>query len=142
MILYLDASALVKCYIAEKHSPDVNAWIATAEVVVTSLVTRSEVAAAIGRVRRMKVIPDDQALAALETFREDWGRLQRLPVSEVTVERADNLAWELNLRGYDAIHLAAAILWQETLNLPVTIATFDLQLDEAAKIMGMDVLPE
>lgn len=141
MILYLDASALVKRYIAEKNSPDVNAWIAAADAVVTSLITRTEVAAAISRARRMKVIPHDDARLALEAFRKEWGSLQRLPVIEAMVERGDNLAWEHDLRGYDAVHLATALLWQETLGLPVTLATFDVQLSEAAKNIGMSVLP-
>jgi predicted nucleic acid-binding protein len=49
VILYLDASALVKRYIQEKASQDVNTWIETADMVVTGLLTRVEVAAAIAR---------------------------------------------------------------------------------------------
>ena len=43
MILCLDASALVKRYIQEKASQDVNAWIEAADMVVTGLITRIEV---------------------------------------------------------------------------------------------------
>jgi len=142
MILYLDASALVKRYIAEKNSPQVNAWITSADAVVTSLITRSEVSAAIGRAHRMKLISYDDALSALETFRKEWGKLQRLPVNEVTVERADSLAWEHNLRGYDAVHLATALLWQETIGSTVIVATFDAQLSEVAHRNQMSVLPD
>ena len=141
MILYLDASALVKRYIAEKNSQDVSAWISSADSTVTSLITRSEVAAAIGRAHRMKIISHDEAWLALETFRKEWGSLQRLPVTEATVERGDSLAWEHDLCGYDAVHLATALLWQETLGMPVTMATFDVQLSEVAKKIGMTVLP-
>jgi predicted nucleic acid-binding protein len=49
VILYLDASALVKRYIQEKASQDVNTWIETADMVVTGLITRVEVASAIAR---------------------------------------------------------------------------------------------
>ena len=142
MILYLDASALVKRYIAEKNSLQVNAWITSADAVVTSLITRSEVSAAIGRAHRMKWITYDDALSALETFRKEWGKLQRLPVNEVTVERADSLAWEHNLRGYDAVHLATALLWQETIGSTVIVATFDAQLSEVAHRNQMSVLPD
>ena len=44
MILYLDASALVKRHIQEKASQDVNAWIEATDMVVTGLITRVEVA--------------------------------------------------------------------------------------------------
>ena len=33
----------------------------------------------------------------------------------IIVDRAATLAWKFPLRGYDAVHLASAVLWQETL---------------------------
>lgn len=141
MILYLDASALVKRYIQERDSEQVNAWIGGADIVVTGLITRVEVAAAIARAGRMSLITADEALAALRQFRSEWESLQRLPITENTVIRGDALACEHNLRGYDAIHLACALIWQETLGMPVTLASFDGQLIAAASQAGMACLP-
>jgi hypothetical protein len=55
--------------------------------------------------------------------------------------RADAQAWERGLRGYDALHLAAALFWQETLGEPVTLATFDRQLWQAGAAAGLEVWP-
>ena len=44
MILYLDASALVKRYIAEPGTPELAEAIAAAEVVGTSIISRAETA--------------------------------------------------------------------------------------------------
>lgn len=132
MILYLDASALVKRYIQEKASQDVDAWIEAADMVVTGLITRVEVAAAIARAGRMKLITPDETFAALRQFRLEWESLQRLPITENTAVRGDALAVEHDLRGYDATHLACALIWQETLGMPVTLGTFDGRLIEAA----------
>jgi predicted nucleic acid-binding protein len=141
VILYLDASALVKRYIQEKASEDLNAWIDAAEMVVTGFITRVEVAAAIARAGRMKLISPDETLAALRQFRSEWESFQRLPISENTVIRGGDLAIEHNLRGYDAMHLACALIWQETLGIPVTLASFDSQLIEAARNVNMASLP-
>ena len=141
MILYLDASALVKRYIHEKESQNVNAWIGAAEMVVTGLISRVEVAAAIARAGRMSLISPEATNAALRQFRSEWESLQRLPISENTVIRGDALACEHNLRGYDATHLACALIWQETLGVPVTMASFDSQLLEAARNEKMASLP-
>jgi len=141
VILYLDASALVKRYIQERDSENVNAWIEAAEMVVTGLISRVEVAAAIARAGRMKLISTDDALAALRQFRSEWDSFQRLPITENTVIRGDALAYEHNLRGYDATHLACALIWQETLGMPVTLASFDRQLIEAARVVQMAFLP-
>jgi predicted nucleic acid-binding protein len=141
MNLYLDASALVKRYIAENSSEEVNAWIGKADLVVTSLITRVEVAAAITRARRMKIIDPDESDAALNQFRYEWESFQRLSITENTVIRGDLLACEHNLRGFDATHLACALIWQESLGLPVALATFDGQLVQAAKYLRVAVLP-
>jgi hypothetical protein len=55
--------------------------------------------------------------------------------------RGDALAVEHNLRGYDATHLACALIWQETLGTPVTLASFDSQLIETARVVRMTCLP-
>ena len=141
MILYLDASALVKRYIQEKASQDVNAWIEAADMVVTGLITRVEVAAAIALASRMKLINPNEALTALRQFRSEWESFHRLPITENTVARGDALAVEHDLRGYDATHLACALIWQETLGMPVTLASFDSQLIEAARGVQMAHLP-
>jgi predicted nucleic acid-binding protein len=141
VILYLDASALVKRYIAEQGSDQVNTWIDTAEMVCTGIITRVEVSAAIARAGRMDLIQGEEALAALRQFRSEWNSLQRLPVNENTVIRGDGLAYEYNLRGYDATHLACALIWQESLGSPVTLASFDNQLIETAREVKLAFLP-
>ncbi|MBI4477335.1 MAG: hypothetical protein HY654_09195 [Acidobacteria bacterium] len=49
----------------------------------------------------------------------------RVPVTEALVERAEALAWEHGLRGYDAVQLASALTWQESVGEEIVLATFD-----------------
>jgi hypothetical protein len=51
------------------------------------------------------------------------------------------MAWELGLRGYDAVHWAAGLLWQEGMDEAVTFATFDRRLWEVAGLRGLAVFP-
>jgi uncharacterized protein len=141
VILYLDASALVKRYIQEKASQDVNAWIEAADIDITGLITRVEVAAAIARASQTKLINPNEALTALRQFHSEWESSHRLPITENTVARGDALAIEHNLRGNDAIHPACTLIWQETLGAPVTLASFDIQLIEATWGVQMAHLP-
>ncbi len=57
------------------------------------------------------------------------------------VTQAENLAWQYGLRGYDAIHLATALTWQEALKDKVVVGTFDQALWQVAKRVGLDVFP-
>jgi hypothetical protein len=63
-------------------------------------------------------------------------------MNEDLVTLAESLAWEHKLRGYDSVHLAAAQIWREKLEHPVTLATFDQDLWEAAPKAGLEAWPE
>jgi predicted nucleic acid-binding protein len=142
MILYLDSSALAKRYLSEEGSVEVEKLLVGAERVGTSIVSRVEVVAALGRARRQKLL-DDQPAARLRTlFAGHWPSLVRLSLSETTVQRADGLAWELGLRGYDAVHLASALAWREAIMDSPVFATFDKALAKAARTQGFDVWPK
>ncbi|NLE99981.1 MAG: type II toxin-antitoxin system VapC family toxin [Anaerolineales bacterium] len=141
MILYLDASALVKRYVAELGSPEVGHVISSADVVGTATISRPEVAAALARAARTGALTEEEASACLQVFRAEWPNLMRVQVTEMVVTRADALAWEHGLRGYDAVHLAAASLWQDGLGEGVTFSTFDRRLWEAAGRAGLACHP-
>jgi predicted nucleic acid-binding protein len=141
MILYLDASALVKRYVAESGSAQVNEAITKAEVVGTALVSRAEIAAALAKAARVHALTQEEALASLQVFREEWPDLVRVQVTEVVVAHGDALAWEHGLRGYDAVHLAAASLWQDAMSEQITLSTFDRRLWTAAERVGLALHP-
>ena len=142
MIVYLDASALVKRYIEEAGSAAVGRLVEEADLVGTAAITRVEMAAALAKAVRVGVLSREEAALALEVFREEWPSLVRIQVTEPLLRRAEEVAWQEGLRGYDATHLAAALFWQEMLGEPVGVATFDRQLWDAARRQGMRVFPE
>jgi len=142
MILYLDASALVKYYAAELGSAKVMEVISHAALIGTAVITRAEVSAALAKAVRTRALTEAEARSGLQALREEWPYLMRLEVSETLIARADLLAWDLGLRGYDAVHLAAALAWREAIGTQVTLATFDQQLWAAAKRVGLTPYPE
>jgi predicted nucleic acid-binding protein len=142
MITYIDASALVKRYVAEEGSAEVGALIGQASAVGTAIISRAEVAAAFAKAVRMKLLTRNEAASALRVFSAEWETLIRLQITEILVSRAAALAWEHGLRGYDAMHLASALFWRDMLGEPVTIASYDRHLWEASKVAGLIVWPE
>ena len=143
--LYLDTSALVKCYIAEDGSEDVIALMADAAAVATSLVTRTEVAAALAKAVRDDRVDEDEAQRAHRKFLREWPDFGRVPVTDALVERADSLAWEHGLRAYDSLQLAAALACEDmvgALGVDVVLATFDRQLRKAAARSGLSTWPQ
>jgi predicted nucleic acid-binding protein len=142
VIAYLDASALVKRYLVERGSRETIALTAESEMVATSIVSRAEVAAALAKAVRVDLVTDHVARRAQRAFDRDWQDLLRVPVTEALVDRARTLAWNHALRGYDAVQLASALMWQESVGMEVVVGTFDRQLWTAAQQAGMRVWPE
>jgi predicted nucleic acid-binding protein len=141
VILYLDASALVKRYVAEAGSAEVGAAVSQAATTGTSLVSRAEVAAALGKAVRVNALTQEEAFSVLQVFRSDWVDLVRIQLTEVVVARADSLAWDHGLRGYDAVQLASALAWQDALGEQVTMATFDKDLWTVVESVGLFAYP-
>lgn len=141
MILYLDSSALAKRYLAEAGSADVERLIGEAEFVATSVITRAEISAALARARRQRLLDSHSASQVRALFTAHWGSLIRLSLIESTVERADTLAWELDLRGYDAVHLATAVQWNESMGETPLLATYDRELWTGAQAVGLLAWP-
>jgi predicted nucleic acid-binding protein len=142
VIAYLDATALVKRYVVERGSQATIALTADSDMTATSIVSRAEIAAAFAKAVRAGLVEGDVARNAQQRFAADWPDLLRVPVTEALVERAERLAWEHGLRGYDAVQLASALTWQESAGEEIVLATFDQQLWEAAKRSGLKAWPD
>jgi uncharacterized protein len=140
LILYLDTSALVKLYADEPGSAVVRRTVADSELVATSIVTYAEGRAALARKERMGETTRAVLNRCKREFERDWTRLHRLPVDELLVRKAAELAEEHALRAFDAIHLAAAESLQVVLRIAVTFACFDGALNEAAGARGLELL--
>jgi predicted nucleic acid-binding protein len=142
VIVYLDASALVKRSVAERGSRQTAALCARAGVVATSMVSRAEVAAALAKAVRLGIVEQENGRKAQRAFASQWPDFAKVPVTEALIARAEGLAWDCALRGYDAVQLASALTWQESVGAEVTLATFDRRLWDAGKQVGMRVWPE
>lgn len=141
MNLYLDASALVKRYIREPGTAEVEEVVRVAQSVATSLITRVEVSSSFAKAVRMRVISEHIARNQLALFRNDWGSIASLNVTQAVAELAEGYAGDFGLRAYDAVHLASAVVWQDNMGGRVTLATFDRALWEAAKRVSLTAFP-
>jgi predicted nucleic acid-binding protein len=143
-VFYLDTSALVKRYVAEKGSgfvrqiTDPNA----ANFTWTASVTCVEIVSALFRRVNTGSIALAGAQAAEQAFRQDFYALLRtIDVAPNILAQAMAFAKIHWLRAYDAIHLASAIEYQHrrrALNLrPLLFLSADQPLNQAALAEGL-----
>jgi predicted nucleic acid-binding protein len=138
VILYLDTSSLVKIYVEEAGSDLVWDWVDEAEAVATSCVAYPEAMSAFAR-RREKGDLDARSFQDVqETLESDWSSFVLLPVRE---RRAGALAVKHLLRGFDAVHLAAAFDLRDALGSNTLVfSSLDCKLLTAARDEGFPVL--
>lgn len=139
---YLDASAVVKRYVAEPGAEMIAQVFAEAPAIATSMISRVEVVTALGGASRRGALNLEDAETARRMFHGEWSGFIRIPVTEFLLERAALLGWEQGLRGYDAVQLTAAVTWREALDEAVAMVTFDRQLWSAAANVGLIAHPE
>ncbi|MBX3071082.1 MAG: type II toxin-antitoxin system VapC family toxin [Thermomicrobiales bacterium] len=108
MIAYFDTSALVKLVIDEPGTPEVISIWHRASTVASNRLIYAEGRAALAQAVRQGRVTADEMRASIPRFERLYGRFVLVELDDVLVFRAGDLAEIHGLRGYDAVHLAAA----------------------------------
>jgi predicted nucleic acid-binding protein len=133
MSLYVDSSALLKRYVDEPDSATADAILASDTSLLTARHTVVEV-----RRNLARLLDGRDATAARAAFIEDLGAFGIVELDEVTCGTAADIAELTGVRTLDALHLAAA---QRVGGSAVGFVTFDVRQAQAARALGMTVLP-
>ena len=129
---FLDASALVKNYIAEAHSDKIVALLART-VPACARLGIVEVGSALARREREGELGAADRRQAADRLRVDALRLHLVDLSAPVANRALEALERHALRASDAIQLASALVLRDEIGSPVTFWCFDLRLAEAAE---------
>jgi predicted nucleic acid-binding protein len=141
VILYLDTSALVKRYFKEPYSEVVvSKWQEAAEI-VTSSVAYAEAMASFFRKKRESGIDDALMEDIVCNLRADWNSFIRIQVNDELNEYIDRAIKAHPLRGFDAIHLASAMIVSGTFKSDFLFICFDQKLTRAAQQEGIRTFP-
>lgn len=137
MIVYLDTSSLVKLYVEEEGSSEINELVQFSKIVATSLVAYAESRAAFARRYREKAFKSDDYRYLILNFNQDWNNYLSLRVTDELVRFAGDLAEKHGLRGFDAIHLASSITLNKKVSSPVLFSCFDQKLQKTSTLEGL-----
>ena len=142
MILYLDTSALLKKYFRETGSDEVIARWKDATGIVTSSVAYAEALASIHRKKSEVKFNNDIFEKIIHLFRRDWNSLIRVEVTDELNDWIDKMVSHYPLRGFDAIHLASALIVHDRLPEKFLFVCYDNKLLPAVQTTGLRTLPE
>ena len=135
MITYVDTSVLLKLLVDDEVGGEAveRLWLES-HYLVCAEIGYAEARAALASARRSGRLDDAALGTAKAQLGTLWDQIDVVPVTTELVRAAGDLAEVEGLRGYDAVHLAAAIAAQATV-----VATADIRLLEAAERRRFDV---
>lgn len=136
MIAYFDTSAVVPLLVAEPGSARAASLWAGADRVVSVRLMYPETRAALAQAARRGRLTARQLRDAVTGFDSLFEEIDIVEVDDALARRAGELAEVRQLRGYDAVHLAAA---DRVHDPSVVVVAGDGALLDAATTEGMTV---
>lgn len=133
MIVYLDTSAFLPLLVVEPGTATSMQLWSEAKDVVSARVIAVEAAAALAQAHRMGRVANGDHQQLQEAASRHLFDATLIEVTSSVIDRAAQLAVEHGLRGYDAVHLAAAMLIRAR---DVVFASGDRRLLSAAANEG------
>ena len=127
-ILYLDTSSLVKLYVEEEGSNEIEDLVVASPAVATSLIAYAEARSAFARRLREQAFSAAEYREILASFESDWGSYAHAAVTIEIVRLAGNLAEKHALRGFDGLHLSSAVTIGRQSASPVRFSSSDRNL--------------
>ena len=136
MIAYFDTSAIIPLIIDEPSSEITGRLWDAAERIVSVRVLYPEARAALARAERMQRVTRRQHAAAIAELEAIIAQVDHIEINAPLARLAGDLAHNHGLRGYDAVHLAAAATAADT---ELVVVTSDSDLGRAATSLGIAV---
>jgi uncharacterized protein len=136
VIAYFDTSAIVPLMIDEPASTMCERLWDESDRIVSVRLLYPEARAALARARRMQRITSAELTAAVDELDVIATQVDHIEVADELAHTAGELAQTHGLRGYDAVHLAAATAVAQG---DFVLVTGDSALSTAARSLGISV---
>ncbi len=139
MIVYFDTSAFIPLIIGEQSSDSRERLWNEATRTVSVRLLYAEARAALAQAQRLGRLTRAGLASAVALLDDLSLQVDHVEITDRLVRTAGDLAEQQQLRGYDAVHLAAA---QTIADADTVFAGNDRKLVAAASDLGLTVAPE
>jgi hypothetical protein len=142
VIWFLDSSVLVKRYVLEPGSEEVQELLRRRRLLAASALAAVEIRSALFRRVAQGTLPEATAMKVSECVDDDLRRMVVVQPRVRTIALASMLVQRRRIRAYDAVQLASAIVVGNSEGDAVTFACADDELRAAALGEGLRVFPD
>ena len=129
---YLATSALIKRFVAEPGSELVQKLVTREGPVAPAKIAYAEIYAALNRKKREGHLSTRDYRLVCEEFEDDWQAYVRVDLQDEILSLCRDLTEKHPLRGFDAVHLASALILQRDLGEKIAFTAADTRLLEVA----------
>jgi predicted nucleic acid-binding protein len=134
VIVYFDTSALIPLLVAEPTSAGCRRLWEDADAIASTRLLYVEAGTALAQARRLDRLDAEQHRRCLELLDQLWPQFNVVELDAALCSSAARLAHDHALRGYDAVHCAAAL---DLVGEDLVAATGDQQLLAAWHAEGL-----
>ena len=136
---YFDTSTLVKRYVRERGSLDAQRLLRRYKF-LSSSIAPVELLSAIARRHGQKEISERDYTAILSRIKQDRAFWELVEIAPAVLARAEEMVLDLNVRALDSIHLASAVIFQDSTGRSLPFITSDERQFGAAQECGLEVI--
>ena len=132
-MIYWDTSALVKLFVQEVGTDIVKGLIRKDPNVVISKIAFPEAHSAYARRKREQILSERDYRKTVHRWNRFWKSCLIIELSDEILSVTETLIKNYPLRGFDAIHLASAIFFRDSIDSSLKFACSDKRLLEVAE---------
>jgi predicted nucleic acid-binding protein len=137
--IYFDTSVWLKLYISEAGSAQA-AELASAFQIVSSSIVLTESLSALKRRNTNRELSKAQFSRLVKQITADIATINTIPLNSQNLSKAEKIVLETPSGALDALHIAAAQLFQDMTNSTLQFVTADKRQAESAEQIGLKVL--
>lgn len=137
---FFDASALVKRFVREPESEEVEALYLGSPRII-SVHSFTEVGSTFGRMFKNADLTADQYRDVLDGFERSWNELAVIQYDVLVMMHGRALFPLYGLRAGDVVQLASAVVARHLMETTLEFVTYDRRLWQAARDHGFTPLP-
>jgi len=131
-VIYLDTSALVKRFVLEAGSSQIQNLLTEARPVACATIGYVELYSGLTRRHREGAFSPLEYRRVCRRFEVDWMSVVKVELGAEILNSARGLTQRHGLRAFDGVHLASALGLQSATGEPVTFVAADQRLLRAA----------
>jgi len=137
--IYFDTSVWLKLYISEAGSAQA-AELASAFQIVSSSIVLAESMSALKRRNTNRELSKAQFSRLVKQITADITTINTMPLNSQNLSKAEKIVLETPSGALDALHIAAAQLFQDMTNSALQFVTADKRQAQSAEQIGLKVL--